>query len=235
MPIENWGIGKTDYSDEVSVGQFLLGIGIKATDTTVQILCHASEKGAYSPLSFERAPIMPGEVAHMVDPTTGLSYPLTYPAGYSLRLISYWWYYSEPMIGSWHVSFFGFTGTMDRYFVGEWGSTTKSQWYEHDVQSFDTRFFDPESRYPFSIDLQGRNVGERPLSCHVDIIGILRAIGTNPLPNTKTCRCKFCGSLKEVSWDTQKMVCDKCGMTNLYYFMKRPTVAAKGPLEEAKE
>ena len=231
MAIETWGIGKTDYSDEVSVGQFLLGIGIKATDTTVQILYHASDRGAYSPLPFEHAPVMPGCVAHAVDPTTGLSYPLTWPAGYSLRLISYWWYYSEPVIGSWHVSFYGLTGTMDRFFFGEWGSKTKAQWYEHDVQSFDTRFFDPNSQYPFSFDIRARNVGDRPLSCEVDVIGILRAVSTKPLPNVKTCKCKFCGFEKEVAWETQKMVCDRCGMTNLYYVMRKPVASEKGPLE----
>ncbi len=232
MAIQSWGIGKTDYSDEVSVGQFLLGIGIKATDATLPLILSCADKGATSPLCFLQDRIMPGQVRHMTNGPTGQPGPWSWPAGYSIRFISYWWSFSEPS-RSWWTASLPATGANVRYFAGEWHSDVKSQWYEHDVQSFDTRFFDPNSEYPFSVDVMVKNLGDRPMSCHVDIICILRAWGSKNLPENKLVRCKFCGHNHEVPNDTSKADCPECGMVTFYYNTPRPRASVKGPLEES--
>ncbi|MBA7465930.1 hypothetical protein ES707_01102 [subsurface metagenome] len=195
------------------------GIIIANTETTVTVA--ALTDGASnqwnpgdvytipSPFAWVQPPLAPGATAHYIDNVTGLAMPFTVPQGYTGSLIAAGGGFTEDAIG-W-VYF-------DDYLVMSGGVMLGGRSdYENRVVGISTATVDPTGATSHILDIQVTNIGAGNLEGGISWTGIVEAVGTKPLPTTKTVRCKFCGHEETVPQEMTKWICPTCGQLNIYY------------------
>ena len=166
-----------------------------------------------SPFAWVNSPLAPGATNHYVDNVTGLALPFTVPKGYTISLIAAGGTFTEDAI-SW-VYF-------DGHLVMSAGIMTGGQSvYENRVVGLTTATVDPAGLTSHTVDIQITNLGAGNLEGGVTWTGILEAVGTKPLPTTKTVRCKLCGNEATVPQETTRWICPKCGLLNRFYDLSR--------------
>ena len=171
-----------------------------------------------SPFAWVQPPLAPGAMAHYVDNQTGLALPFTVPQGYTLALIAGGGGFTEDAIG-W-VYFDGYLAMSGGIMAG--GQLN----HENRVVAISTATLDPTGANAHTVDIQVTNRGAGNLEGGVEWTGILEAVGTPPLPATKTVRCKWCGYEQPVPRETTHVTCPKCNQLTIYYnltkFRKSP-------------
>jgi len=166
-----------------------------------------------SPFAWVTTPLAPGATAHLVDNVTGLAMPFTVPQGYTISLIAGGGSFTEDTI-MW-VYFDGLLAISGGVLAG--GNVA----YENRIVSITTATIDPTGASAHTVDVQITNRGVGNLEGGTDLTGILEAVGTKPLPTTKTVRCKWCGNEEVVPQETVKWICPKCGQLNMFYDLSR--------------
>jgi len=171
-----------------------------------------------SPFAWVQPPLAPGATAHYIDNVTGLSLPFTVPKGYTLSLIAGGGGFTEDAI---------IWAYFDGYLAINGGVMTGGQTsYENRVVEMSTTTVDPTGAAPHTVDIQITNRGAGNLEGGIQWVGILEAVGTSPLPTTKTARCKWCGHEQTVPRETTHVTCPKCKQLTVYYnltkFRKSP-------------
>lgn len=162
-----------------------------------------------SPFGWVNTPLAAGASAHLVDHETGLAMPFTVPQGYALSLIADGFTLTEDSIVWAYI---------DGCVVINIGVLTGGMpYYENKVTGITTEVFDPIGAESHTVDVTIKNLGAGSLEGGVGTLGILEAVGTPPLPTTKTVKCKFCGNEETVPRKTTKWICPKCGQLNLYF------------------
>lgn len=156
-----------------------------------------------SPFAWVQTPLAPGATAHYIDNSTGLSLPYTVPQGYTMSLIAAGGSATEDVRIL--LYFDGFLVVNIAIIAA--GSTP----YENRVVGISTATIDPTGAAPHTLDVQVTNLGGGNLEGGLDMTGILEAVGTSPLPTTKTVRCKWCGHQHTVPRETTFITCPKCG------------------------
>ena len=79
-----------------------------------------------------------------------------------------------------------------------------------------TSLIDPTAAIAHTIDGVYTNIGAGNMTGGIDILCILEAVGTKPLPKDKTVRCKFCGRQQVVPKETTIVKCLRCGEITIY-------------------
>lgn len=166
-----------------------------------------------SPFAWVQTPLAPGATAHYIDNVTGMAMPFTVPKGYTLTLVAAGGGFTEDAIG-W-VYFDGLLVMSGGVMLG--GRSD----YENRVVGISTATIDPTGASAHTLDVQVTNLGAGNLEGGISWTGILEAVGTEPLPATKTVRCKFCGCEKEVPQETVRWICPECGQLNIFYDLSR--------------
>lgn len=164
--------------------------------------------GAFSPFGWVVPPLAPGGSAHVVDTSTGLPGPYTVTQGYIVSLIAAGVTVSEDAIAQAYVDGF----TIGPLIILNGGTG----YYENRVLSVSTEPIDPTGLAAHTVDITITNLGGGNLLGGVDVIAILEAIGTPPLPKVKTVRCKSCGHEEGVPQETTRWICPICGQLNIY-------------------
>ncbi len=166
-----------------------------------------------SPFAWVNSPLAPGATKHYVDNVTGLALPFTVPKGYTLSLIAGGGTFNEDA-QAW-VYF-------DGHLVMSGGIMSGGQSvYENRVIGLTTATVDPAGLASHTVDIQITNIGTGNLEGGVTLTGILEAVGTKPLPTTKTVRCKLCGKEATVPQETTRWICPNCGLLNRFYDLSR--------------
>lgn len=201
------GIGKPDYSKEISLGRTRPGLTLKFNQG-LKIFGRVFT-AIPSPYSNVTSPLAPGETVHFIDSETGLELPFLVLAGYTLSSVS-------------AGSTFNRDAMMWGYFEGYLRTSLGipaggTILYESEVVALGTTILDPGGVSAHLVDFQITNKGSGNLEGGIAIYGILEAVGTPPLPTTKVVRCKFCGHEETVPQETTNWICPECDKLNIYY------------------
>ena len=210
------GIGKEDYSKEISLGRERPGLTLKYN----QVLKNFGRvlSSIPSPYPWVTEILAPGASSHLVDADTGLAMPYTVSQGYTLTGISLTYSLSEDTIIRAYVdtflgvpSLFGIVG----------GPVSGSVIYMAEVIGIGSHLVDPAGADSHIFDIIVTNQGAGDSEGTVGGFFILEAVGTAPLPTTKTVRCKWCGHEWVVPNETKAINCPSCGELNVYLDLSR--------------
>ncbi len=169
--------------------------------------------GIVTPFAWVVPPLAPGAIAHVISASTGLPSPLTVPQGWIISLIAAGEMVTEDALVLIYMDGF-VSGTL-----GVMGGG--SPYYENRIVSLTTEPIDPTGLTSHTVDVTIRNLGAGNLLGAIDLIGILEAIGTPPLPTVKPVRCKSCGREEVVPQETTRWICTACGQLNIYYALTK--------------
>jgi hypothetical protein len=204
------GIGKPDYTREISLGQMRSGISLKFNQQLVLfgILFTNSVPFPY-PITWVRPQLAIGANAHLYAQDTGIVMPYNIPAGYALTMVQKDWNSSEDC-----EQFLYFDGLL----VAIPGITESgSDVYSNPVYTYSTLTLDPTAALPHTIDIVVLNRGGGALEGAFAYAAILEAIGTPPFPDNKETICPFCNNKQIEPVITTIVTCHSCGRKYYVY------------------
>lgn len=204
--VETRGIGKPDYSKEISLGRIRPGLTLKYRQSLK--LFGFSASGLASPYPYVIAPIAPGGRVHLIDFETGLALPYTIPAGYFCSVVQIAFGFNEDSRAEIYLDT-AFTGYLMTASSGD-------PYIWSNVAPFSTLSVDPTASLDHAYDIIAENLGGGNMMGTISIYTIIEALGTKPLPTTKTVKCKFCGHEWTVPQETTKISCPNCRELNIY-------------------
>lgn len=210
-PIETRGIGKPDYSKEISLGQVRPGLTLKYNQTLVAFTVILS--AIASPYPHVKLPLGAGRTTHLVDTNTGLDLPWTIPQGYTLSVFQVGHGFNQD-------------ARLLAYFHGDFiaqliGSSSGQAHVLTEIAGWSSALIDPAGLFAHPIDLVLENFGGGNMEGGGSAWGILEAVGTKPLPDTKTVKCKSCGHTQVVPVGTVELECPVCNYITRYYCMRK--------------
>jgi len=205
--VDTRGIGKPDYTLEISLGRVRPGITLKYLQS--MLVFGITFSAVPSPYPFIAAPLAIGGSANMVNWSTGLATPYTVRQGYLLQSVQ---------IGCAFTQDFSIEIYFDTLFVGYLVTSVSGLpniW--SNVAPFSTATFDPTAATAHTYDLIINNLGGAAMSGSMSLYVIEEKVGTPPSPTTKTVKCKFCGHEWTVpTGKTLSIKCPKCDKLNIY-------------------
>lgn len=195
------GIGKPDYSREISAGQHRAGVSLKYGQLFKYLAATFTDEVAVPYINpTVVAPLAAGASAHLIDPETGIAGPVTIPEGYIAYLLQWEWTGNER-IEMWHY--------IDTILIGCAGISDFGANYGWNMVV-------PPSTLDFGAltshdwDVEVNNVGVGLFQGTIDFIFLCDPVGTKPLPPTKLCRCPFCKHEQRMPRETTRAICQKC-------------------------
>lgn len=200
------GTGKPDYSKEISLGRERPGLTLKYGQTLK--IFGLVFSALPSPLSWVKPLLASLATEHLVDWETGLAMPFSVPQGYSLTVVQGSHGFSQDAI----LRLFYDTVLADSFGVPPGGMSV----YVAEIMGWTTLLLDPTAAAAHLYDIQITNQGGASIEGAGSLIAILEAVGTEPLPTTKTVKCKFCGHEWAVSKTITLVKCPNCGEQNMY-------------------
>ncbi|MHA1812874.1 MAG: hypothetical protein ACTSYX_05495 [Candidatus Thorarchaeota archaeon] len=210
ITVEAKGIGKPDYSRRVSSGITRPGLSLEYGQLLKTFSLTFSD--IVSPYPGVVSPLAAGATQALIDRETGLAMPYTIPQGYIMTLVQV----SHSMNQDLRIESY-----FDGFFAGYFGTSVSGIIVSStDVAPFSSSLLDPTGATSHTATMQVTNLGGAPMYGTVSVFAILEEVGTDPLPSTKTVRCKFCAHEWEVSRETTQVECPQCGKTNIYFNLK---------------
>jgi len=210
------GIGKPDYTKVVSAAKERKGLLLEYGEGVV--IFARTFSAIPSLMSWVSLPLAAAATAHFIDIATGFAMPYTVPQGYTFSFIE-----SE---GSASEDF-----ALDTYYEP---STPPGLMlaacerlgsglfiYAQAIAAFTTSTLDPIGASAHQIDIIITNLGAGALSGGVSVLTLLTPVGTKPLPDVKTVKCKHCGHEHMVPVDTSSVICPECHQLTIYYNLSR--------------
>jgi len=205
--VEQRGIGKPDYSREISRGIERPGISLKYNQTILINALVCSDLA--SPYPWCRGALTAGETAHAIDASTGLALPYTVPAGYTYSIIDRFINLSQDIRNRAYID--GFL-TLENYIAAG------IPYINRYILALSTATLDPTAASSHTVDTEYTNVSAVDAYGNIKDIVILEAVGTPPLPDKKDVRCKWCGHVeKGVHVYETVLNCPKCGKKTIYF------------------
>jgi len=212
------GVGKPDFTREISLGQIRPGFELKYSQTLLAFL--VSFSSVASAFGWFKAPLAPAAMVHCVNGTTGVDLPYSTPVGYTLTMISIG-IACDQDVDIWLLLRIPPVPAVQRHLcLAKLAGGTP--FYVPEVVSFSSATFDPTGSVSFDFDLQVTNIGGANMEGQVGAYMILEAVGTPLLPETKTVKCKWCGATKEVPIVATDIICDACGKMFIVYPLRQP-------------
>lgn len=205
------GIGKPDYTREVSSARQRGGLSLKYTQSLVVfgLICTDTVAHPYA-IPWVQDQIAVGGNAHIINVATGLPTPYNVPQGYSLNMVQK--SYSGDQDYEVQLEYQPTSGG-PQYLVVVPGIVAGGEFvYANMVVPYNTATLDPTASSDHDIDFIVYNRGLGALNVNMTAVCILEELGSPPLPTTKNCRCPFCGGITNVPVGTCLIKCSKCGM-----------------------
>ena len=214
--VETRGIGKPDYSKEISMGQIRPGIALKYNQQLKYFGIAFQDIAPPSGFAWVGGVLPPGLGAsvHIFDMSTGEPTPFIVPPGYTLSVIEASYNFNQDCEGWLYMGFPGFPGSILTNVIQ--ASSGVPILFDR-VIGYSTSLIDPTAALPHTVDIVLTNRGLGDMRGGFEIVGVLEAIGTPPFPTEKDTRCKFCGAINNVPVTTTVIVCKSCGKTYLVY------------------
>jgi len=198
------GIGKPDYTKEVSAGRQRAGISLKHNQQLVTFGPTWTDMIAHpSPIPWVKPPLAAAGQSHLIDFATGLAMPYGTLVGYSITVVQKDWTCSED-IEIWLY--------YDGILIACPGiSNNGDNVYINPVWTYTSTTLDPAAAAAHAWDVLVVNRGAGDLEGGIVVATIVEAVGTPPFPNTKQCGCPFCHHRQTVPVGTTVIVCENCG------------------------
>lgn len=201
------GTGKPDYTEKISSGRWRPGMRLEYGQALRTFGITFSDIA--SPYPYIASALAAGGTDHIIDWSTGLDLPFTVPAGYIYTMI----YLTCSMNQDCRAMSY-----MDTIFTGYMG--TKQGGVIDvlaEIQGLSSATLDPTGASAHSFDVVLENLGDDDMMGSFTIWAVLEPVATEPLPTTKTVRCKWCGTLTpNVPQETTYFNCPNCGELNIY-------------------
>jgi len=214
FPVETRGVGKPDYSKEVSSARERRGLSLEYLQSLkIFTIVFSAEALPFTPYAWVQPPLAPGALASLIDVETGLSMPFTVPLGYTATIVDFGIGLTEDAIMWTYLS--GFVLSNAGVYPG--GNT----YYENRIQAISTALIDPTGVLSPQIELKITNLGAGDLEGEVAVTGFLEAVGTPSLPLEKTVRCKWCGHEHTVPREITHITCPQCGKLFIVYDLSK--------------
>ncbi|MBA7611170.1 hypothetical protein ES703_18389 [subsurface metagenome] len=211
--VEQRGIGKPDYSKEVSAGRERRGLSLEYLQTLKIFTIVFTTEYLVTPYDWVKAPLAPGASASLIDTDTGDSMPFPVPLGYTATIIDFGSGLTEDAIMWTYMS--GFLISNAGVYPG--GNT----YYENRIQAISTAVLDPTGALSLQVEFRVTNLGTGNLEGQIAVTGYLEAVGTQPLPLVKTVKCKWCGHKHTVPNETTQIICPQCGKLFIVYDLSK--------------
>lgn len=205
------GIGKPDYSKEVSAGKERAGIALKYNQ---RFRVFVGGWGITDPLYPWLLPnsIPVGGSDHLCDSDTNLPLPgpfPTIPVGRTLTMISVAFSTTQDM------ELYAYTDCISPELPGVCTnlgvSTGGMPIYENKIREFSTIWYDPTASLPHTLDIIAYNRGAVELHGGMALLCVEEIVGTTPFPITKDCMCPHCKHVQTVPIETTRITCEGCG------------------------
>lgn len=211
--VETRGIGKPDYSKEISLGRVRPGLALKYLQSL--LVFGISFTNLVSSYSWIKLPLDAGDTAHLINWETGLAMPYTCEVGYIFSIITVGHSATQDHAIRVYVSTPALGIPLD--FVGSFGPVASGvPLIAANVVPFSTTAFDPTAIYQHDADFVVENLGDDVLEGSLTIHVIKEAVGTAPPPSDKTVKCKWCEHEWVVPRETTYIKCPNCGKLNIY-------------------
>ncbi|MBA7689733.1 hypothetical protein ES703_98244 [subsurface metagenome] len=214
------GVGKPDYSREISVGQERAGVYL-GYNQRIRLFSgnwHITDPADY-PTILDTG-IAVGASEHLIDSDTLMPLPAILPVGYSLTIIAMGFATNQDVF---FQAYFEMLGVWTAYNMGL--GTGGAGVYHNKLKDLSTTWFDPGADLTHNFDIKVYNQGGGVLYGGAGIWSIVEAVGTPPWPTTKICRCPYCGHHQEAKVIETKITCDSCGKS---YLVTNFSSGAKG-------
>ncbi len=219
------GVGKPDYTRDVSSSIQRAGIYLKYTQALTTIALLATDLVPHVPLPYPipwvKAPIAVGGTSKLYDVSTGAAGPFTNPKGYTMTIVQMAFNADQDF----EVALYFEVTPGGPLFLVQLPSPMREGGGGVDrnlVVPYSSATFDPTGATSHLFDAIVINRGGDVLKGGFTMNGLLEAVGTPPLPGTKDCQCPFCNHIQTVMVGTTVIVCDKCGKT--YYVQDFSTI-----------
>ena len=205
------GIGKPDYTRVVSGALERKGLLVDYGEGVV--IFARTFSAIPSLMSWVRPPLAAGNTAHLVNVATGIAMPYTVPQGYTLTFLESEGSASEDYASDTYYEPATPPGLQlsasERFGSGRFT-------YAQAIAAFTTATLDPTAASSHQVDSIITNLGLGALSGGVSLLTLLKPVGTAPLPNVKTVKCKHCGHEHSVPVATSIVTCPECGKLTIY-------------------
>lgn len=202
--------GSQDYTLDIYRAAIYALYNLKSNEIfTLLGLCCSDTASAYG---FVKSPIASGDSAHIVNMTTGVDTPYTIPAGYEFIWLMTLYSINQPTL----VQIL-----LDTYLYVEYYPLPDSTYYDNYVIPFRISMVDPTLASAHLFDVTLKNLGALDLKGTAILSTVMEAVGTPPIPKTKTVKCKWnCPGSAEVPVNTTRWTCPICGKETWFYGRK---------------
>ncbi len=208
------GVGKPDYTKEVSASRERAGIALGYEQQLKTFLVVLTDRVVHPyAIPWVKDVLAPGATTHLYDISTGLPTPYSQVAGYVLTEIQTEFGFSED-VEVWLY--------MDGFLVGNPAIVpggSNMGW--NMVIPNSTLTVDPTGLLAHTYDIQIVNRGLGDLSGVYDVTVVVEAVGTPPWPTVKECLCPLCNYLQTVPVESTRIICSKCGKLFIVYDLSR--------------
>ncbi len=203
-PVTPTGVGKADYSREVSLGQVRPGTALKYNQR-LKMFVYTPQDLVPTPyiIPWIQPLLAPAATAHLMDLETGIPTPFTVPKGYTITVIEKSWDFNQD-VELWLY----FDGALVAAPGSSFGGTTVDI---TQIVGYSSVLFDPTAAAAHTVDVTIINRGGANMRGGVQFVAILEAVGTPPFPTEKKTRCPFCSHEQTVPVATTVIICGNCG------------------------
>jgi len=204
------GKGAPDYSNTVSSAHQRAGIYLQYPQRLKMYGRSLNLGGDIEYPFVPSTPLAVGANTHLTDFETLMPLPTIVPVGYTLSMAAIGYTFSQDcqvysyIDGGIHLECLA---------AVEGGIPI----YENRVIGLSTSWLDPLALLPHQFDIKLYNVSGAPLFGSVAVTAVLEAVGTEPLPTTKVCRCPYCEHDQTESVHATRITCKNCGRIYIVY------------------
>jgi len=204
--VEQRGIGKPDYTREVSAGRERPGLYLKYNQQLRLFGYNPTDVVAHPyAIPWVKPVLAAGVTAHLIDFSTGVPMPYLLERGYIATFIEITWSFNQDC---------EFGLYFDTLLISSPGITSGGQpQHFSKIIAYSSSLLDPTAGSSHLTDLVLINHGLADMRGGLEAAVIIEAIGTPPFPDTKTCMCPFCSHLQKVKVGTTEIICDNCHAT----------------------
>ncbi|GAI39260.1 unnamed protein product [marine sediment metagenome] len=209
--VETRGVGKPDYSREVSRAIQRAGINLAYGQVLKTFMAIFTARA--SPFAWVLPPLASGVSQNLIDCDTDQVMPFTVPQGYVLSQVQDQVSVSEDA---------EIWGILDGDPVVELMVISSGQVsYRNVAVPFTTGMADPTGASSHQAVIEITNLGAGNMIGTCTVVKLLDPVGTEALPTTKLVRCKHCSHQWEVPCETTNLICPKCGLLTRVFDLTR--------------